>query len=125
LRGVIKTQGLRHIHLVVRDIQTSLAFYTGVFGMQELFWSDDSMVFLTTPGGGDTITLNQDPALAERAGDNGGVDHFGFDLVDKADLDAAIAEVEGAGGRLVRRGEHAPGHPFAYCTDPDGYLFEL
>ena len=110
---------------MVSDLPRSLAFYKDVFGMEELFWAGDDMVFLTTPGGADTITLNQDPDLAARAGDNGGVDHFGFDLLDKADLDAAIAEIEAAGGRLERRGEHDPGLPFAYCRDPDGYLFEL
>lgn len=30
-----------------------------------------------------------------------------------------------AGGRLVKRGEHAPGAPYAYVADPDGYLIEL
>jgi catechol 2,3-dioxygenase-like lactoylglutathione lyase family enzyme len=56
---------------------------------------------------------------------NGGVAHFGFRLAKSADLDAAIAEVEAAGGRLIRRGEHAPGVAFAYIEDPDGYVIEL
>ena len=30
-----------------------------------------------------------------------------------------------AGGTLVKRGEHAPGVPFAYIRDPDGYVIEL
>ena len=41
------------------------------------------------------------------------------------DLDAAIAEVEAAGGKLIRRGEHSPGASFAYVQDPDGYVIEL
>ena len=41
------------------------------------------------------------------------------------ELDCAIRQVEAAGGRLVERGEHAPGVPFAYIADPDGYLIEL
>jgi catechol 2,3-dioxygenase-like lactoylglutathione lyase family enzyme len=69
--------------------------------------------------------LNEDPAEAQLAGVNGGVAHFGFRLKDAAALEAAIAEVEAAGGRLIRRGEHGPGVPFAYVTDPDGYLIEL
>jgi predicted enzyme related to lactoylglutathione lyase len=44
---------------------------------------------------------------------------------DKADLDEAVREVERAGGRVVERGEHAPGYPYAYLADPDGYVFEL
>ena len=41
------------------------------------------------------------------------------------DIDRAIAEVERAGGRLLRRGEFAPGLPYAYVADPDGYEIEI
>jgi catechol 2,3-dioxygenase-like lactoylglutathione lyase family enzyme len=40
-------------------------------------------------------------------------------------LEEAINEVEAAGGRLAGRGEHTPGVPLAYVTDPDGYVIEL
>lgn len=122
---MIHTEGLTHIHLVVRHMERSLRFYRRVFGMEELFREGDRMIFLRTPGGNDTITLNEDDADRERAGESGGVRHFGFRLRDKADLEAAVTEVERAGGRVVRRGEHEPGHPFAYVTDPDGYVIEL
>jgi catechol 2,3-dioxygenase-like lactoylglutathione lyase family enzyme len=122
---VIRTQGLTHIHLVVRDLDRSLRFYQRVFGMKERFRSGPKMVFLNTPGSRDTVTLNEDPEQAGLAGTSAGVAHFGFRLCDTADLDAAIAAVEAAGGRLVERGEHAPGVPFAYVSDPDGYVIEL
>ena len=83
------------------------------------------MVFLNTPASQDLITLNQDPRDARLAGDNGGINHFGFRLVDASDMDAAVREVEAAGGALISRGEHAPGAPFAYIRDPDGYVIEL
>jgi catechol 2,3-dioxygenase-like lactoylglutathione lyase family enzyme len=120
---VIRTLGLTHVHLIVADLDRSLRFYTGVFGMEEQFRSEPSMVFLSTPGSADSITLNQQPG-DPRIG-SGGVEHIGFRLVDKADLDAAVREVEAAGGRLVERGEHAPGAPYAYVADPDGYMIEL
>jgi catechol 2,3-dioxygenase len=122
---MIRTEGLTHIHLVVRDLERSLRFYRDVFGMHELFREGSSMVFLRTPGAEDTVTLNADPALHHLAGDNGGIQHAGFRLIDKADLDRAVEEVIAAGGRLLRRGEHEPGHPFAYVADPDGYTLEL
>ena len=122
---MIRTQGLTHIHLVVRDLERSLRFYQGVFGMEESFRDGPRMVFLNTPGSQDLITLNEDPAEAQLAGVNGGVAHFGFRLVESVDLDTAIAEVEAAGGKLIRRGEHAPGVSFAYLEDPDGYVIEL
>lgn len=70
----------------------------------------------------DILTFAEDPATA---GLSGGVAHFGFRLVDPNDIDRAIAEVERAGGRLLRRGEFAPGLPYAYVADPDGYEIEI
>ena len=122
---MIKTHGLHHIHLVVRDLQRALRFYTQVFGMEEQFRAGPHMVFLSTPGSRDLITLNQDPNEAQRAGDSGGIAHFGFRLADPGALDAAVAEIEHGGGTLLSRGEHAPGVPFAYIADPDGYVIEL
>jgi catechol 2,3-dioxygenase-like lactoylglutathione lyase family enzyme len=45
--------------------------------------------------------------------------------LDRASLARAIDEVVEGGGRLVERGEHPSGQPFAYVADPDGYLIEL
>ena len=121
----IRTEGLTHLHLAVRDLDQSLRFYQGVFGMQELFREGEGMVFLRTPGAADTVTLRRSASSNDRPGDGGGIGHFGFRLVDEEDLDRAIEEVERAGGRLIRRGEHPDGQPFAYVTDPDGYMIEL
>jgi catechol 2,3-dioxygenase-like lactoylglutathione lyase family enzyme len=122
---MIKTQGLTHLHLAVRDLARAVAFYTGVFGMeQDASRSDATMVFLRTPGAQDTLTLRL-AAADEPVGSGGGLDHFGFRLRDRGDLDEAIRQVEDAGGRLVERGEHAPGLPYAYVTDPDGYVLEF
>jgi catechol 2,3-dioxygenase-like lactoylglutathione lyase family enzyme len=122
---MIRTHGLYHLHLVVRDLERSLRFYQGVFGMEEQFRAGPKMVFLRTPGSEDLITLNEDAREVELAGVNGGVAHFGFALAEGSDLDAAIRDVEVAGGKLLQRGEHAPGLPFAYVSDPDGYVIEL
>jgi len=121
---MIKTEGLTHIQLVVSDLDRSLRFYEQVFGMEEMFRDGPDFVFLRTPGSRDTITLNarRDGVIP---GESAGVSHFGFRLVDPADLDRAIDEVCKAGGRLVERGEHSPGVAYAYVTDPDGYLIEL
>ena len=122
---MIKTTGLTHIHLIVRDLDVALGFYQNVFGMEERFRDGPKMVFLNTPGSEDLVTLNEDSAELENAGRNGGVGHFGFRLSEAVSLDEAISDVEKYGGRLERRGEHGPGHEFAYVRDPDGYLIEL
>jgi catechol 2,3-dioxygenase-like lactoylglutathione lyase family enzyme len=122
---MIQTQGLHHIHLVVRDLERSLRFYQSVFGLREQFRAGPHMVFLSTPGSRDLITLNQDEAEKEKAGQSGGIAHFGFRLTRGSDLDAAVGEIERGGGRVLSRGEHAPGVPFVYVADPDGYVIEL
>jgi catechol 2,3-dioxygenase-like lactoylglutathione lyase family enzyme len=119
---VIETDGLTHLHLRVADLDASLRFYQEVFGMQEQF-RDGELVFLNTPGSGDSLTLN--PSGDGPVGHGGGIDHFGFRLKPGVSLDRAIAAVQAAGGRLVDRGEHAPGLPYAYVADPDGYVIEL
>jgi catechol 2,3-dioxygenase-like lactoylglutathione lyase family enzyme len=122
---MIRTRGIYHLHLVVRDLERSLRFYRGVFGMEEQFRDGPHMVFLRTPGSADLLTLNEDPAEVRNAGVNGGVAHFGFALERASDLDAAIAEVEAAGGSLIERGTRGSGNSFAYVADPDGYVIEL
>ena len=120
---MVKSLGLTHLHLAVRDLERALKFYCGVFGMEVRFWDGPSMVFLNTPGSEDLVTLRQ----AEEGKPVGpeGVGHFGFRLRRKEDLDAAVQEVVKAGGSLIERGEHQPGHPYAYVTDLDGYVIEL
>jgi len=120
---MIRTQGLTHVHLIVQDLERSLRFYSEVFGMEEQFRDGPTMVFLRTPGAANLITINcqpDDPRIGR-----GGIDHIGFRLVDPADLDDAIRQVEAAGGRLIERGKHAPGALYANVSDPDGYLIEL
>lgn len=121
---MIKTHGLTHIHLVVKDIRRSLDFYKTVFGMQEKFWAGDGLVFLNTPGSNDVIALHQSTE-DEPTGVSGGILHFGFQLDSKGELDDAIEQVVAAGGALKKRGEFMPGMPFAYVSDPDGYEIEL
>ena len=121
---MIKTNGLTHIHLMVKDLQHSLDFYQAVFGMTIRFWGGDALVFLNTPGAKDTIALHLSEN-DEPTGVSGGITHFGFQLNDKTELDQAIEAVVNAGGALKKRGEFMPGVPFAYVSDPDGYEIEL
>ena len=119
---MVKARGLHHINLNVRDINRSLKFYQEAFGLEVDFWEGKTMVFLHSPGAKDTITLCQAKPNDPVAG--GGVSHFGFSI-GKGNLDAMVKQVENAGGKLRSRGEHAPGVPYAYFDDPDGYVIEL
>jgi catechol 2,3-dioxygenase-like lactoylglutathione lyase family enzyme len=120
----VETAGIRHVHLLVSDLARSIAFYEGVFGMKETFRPRDDLVFMSTPGAHDSLALHlvDDDA---RVGESGGYEHFGITVLERAQLDAAIADVERLGGSLVEKGEHAPGVPYAYVRDPDGYVIEI
>lgn len=58
-------------------------------------------------------------------GKPGGVDHFGFRLTDPVDIEHAVREAESAGAKIVSSGEFAPGLPYLYLEDPDGYTIEI
>lgn len=118
---MIKTYGLTHISLAVRDPDQSLRFYERVFGVREVF-RDETSVQAQTPGSQDLIAFEKNSGSA---GVKGGIAHFGFRLHDPRDIDAAVREVEQAGGKALRRGEHAPGSPAAYVSDPDGFEIEI
>jgi predicted enzyme related to lactoylglutathione lyase len=116
-----RTHGLMHINLAVRDLARALRFYEQVFGLHD-YGRGDGLVHTQASGRHDIVTFAEDPATA---GVSGRIAHFGFRLVDPADIDRAIAEVERAGGCLLRRGEFAPGLPYAYVADPYGYEIEI
>ncbi|MCU1263431.1 MAG: lactoylglutathione lyase [Bryobacterales bacterium] len=122
---MVRTYGLTHINLLVRDVERSLHFYGEVFGVTE-YARGDGLVHCKTPGAHDVITFCEERGVAEQvAGHAAGIAHFGFRLVSPDDIDAAVVAATGAGGTLLRRGEFSPGFPYAYVADPDGYEVEI
>src|SRR5258706_6740421 len=107
---MVQTYGLTHINLAVRDVERSLRFYEQVFGLRE-YGRGDGLVHTQASGRHDIISFAEDSATA---GLSGGIAHFGFRLVDPGEIDRSIAEVEQAGGHLLRRGELAPRLPHGY-----------
>jgi catechol 2,3-dioxygenase-like lactoylglutathione lyase family enzyme len=118
---MIKTHGLSHIALSVADPERSLAFYRSVLGVREYF-RDERTIQVLGPGRYDVIAF-------ERCGDDprtpGGSAHFGFRLNRPEDIGAACADVVAAGGTVTSREEFAPGLPYAFVRDPDGYEIEI
>jgi catechol 2,3-dioxygenase-like lactoylglutathione lyase family enzyme len=119
----IRAEGFNHLHINVRDLERSIRFYREAFGLEIGFKADDCLIFMTPKAGGHSLALH----LVEPDGPvgmAGGIQHFGFKL-DLRDHDRVIGQVEKAGGRLVSRGKHDQKHPYAYVSDPDGYVIEL
>ena len=93
----------------------------------EVGFRDGNIVFLHSPNRRDDLALHLAVTDSEKArvGDQGGYEHFGITVKDRSQLDACIALAVAAGGTLVDKGEHAPGVPYAYIADPDGYIIEV
>jgi catechol 2,3-dioxygenase-like lactoylglutathione lyase family enzyme len=103
----VKTRGLTHVALAVRDPQRSLQFYQAVLGVVPVYEQDD-FVQAQTPGSWDVLVFERKPA---HAGKVGGIAHFGFRLQRPADIVRAKAAVQEAGGTIRDHGEFVPGEP--------------
>lgn len=118
---MVETYGLTHVALAVSDPAESARFYSDVFGCVVSF-EDESKIELQTPGHHDVIALER---ASDGVGSRGGIGHFGFRLVRPDDIDEAVDAVVRAGGKVQKRGEFAPGYPFAFVRDLDGYTVEI
>lgn len=119
----IRAEGFNHLHLNVRDLSRSIRFYKEGFGLKVGFSAGPDLIFMVPEAGEHSLALhlvNPDEPL----GMAGGFQHFGFKL-NVNDHDRAIKQVERAGGKLVSRGKHGGRFPYAYVSDPDGYVIEL
>ena len=119
----ITAVGFNHLHLNVRDLARSIAFYKAAFGLKVKFSAGPDLIFMTPADGGHSLALHLVGA-DDPVGMAGGFQHFGFGL-NTDDHDRAIEQVERAGGKLISRGKHDVTHPYAYVGDPDGYVIEL
>jgi catechol 2,3-dioxygenase-like lactoylglutathione lyase family enzyme len=117
---MVRTFGLTHIALAVQDAERAYSFYRDVFGMVAVYRSE-GFIQAQTPGSRDVLVLEE----GERPAGSGGIAHFGFRLVDPADIDEAARAVECAGGEVRDRGEFCPGEPYLFCRDLDGYEIEI
>ena len=118
---MVKTYGLTHVAVAVRDVKRASKFYRSVLGAVEVY-GHDGFVQLQTRGSRDVLVFEENP---KRAGKAGGIAHFGFRLQDPKDIGRAARAVKKAGGRVKEQGEFVPGEPYLFATDPDGYEIEI
>lgn len=118
---MVKTYGLTHVAVAVRDLDRTEAFYKAILGAVVVY-RDGGFLQMQTPGSRDVLVFEKNASAAGKAG---GVLHFGFRLTQAADIEAARAAVKDAGGTITETGQFVPGEPYLFATDPDGYTIEI
>jgi len=103
----------------VRDLEAAARFYCDAFELRPVF-QNENIVFIGIPGGDTALGLLLDPTNA-----GSGPMHVGLHVDHAVGLEAAITDVESAGGKVIERSEHMPGVPFARIADPDGNVLEI
>ncbi|MEA2093282.1 MAG: lactoylglutathione lyase [Pseudomonadota bacterium] len=121
---------LLHTMLRVGNLERSIDFYTSVLGMRLLRRKDypDGRFTLAFVGYGDEsgntvieLTHNWD---TERYNPGDGYGHIAIEV---ADVHAAVEELRGRGGKVIRDAGpmNAGTTIIAFIEDPDGYALEL
>ena len=115
---------LAHTMIRVRDLNRSLAFYTGFCGLREVrrrdLGDEATLVFLTDEAGHYhlELTLNKDGREYELG------NQFGHLAFFSDDLEAVVARVEEKGW-WYRRSKPTSTSRYIFVKDPDGYDVEI
>jgi catechol 2,3-dioxygenase-like lactoylglutathione lyase family enzyme len=117
----VRTHGLTHVALAVRDPARSFEFYRRVLGVVEVY-RGEAFLQAQTPGTRDVLVFERS---GPDAGRRGGVRHFGFRLRTPGDLPPVLAAIRESGGEIRDQGEFVPGEPYVFFKDPDGYDVEI
>ena len=119
-QAIFHPKRITHAVLNVGDVEASLAFYTGVLGLQVLRGSPaDAYVVLGGTTGGEHIILI--PAPDSEAT---GLHHAGFELWNESELDKSEGKLQES-GLSIERELDSGGRRALLIRDPDGFLLEF
>jgi catechol 2,3-dioxygenase-like lactoylglutathione lyase family enzyme len=129
----VRFKGMRHVALIVSDMERSARFYERAFGMRRFgpVKHGDQLVPLVSPGLRDQVSLSSPGVVGESGqkagtpGEHGGIDHFGFIVAPGTSLDRLREHLESCGAEFLGRADIAPRVPSLFFGDPDGYVFQV
>ena len=117
---VVRSRGLRHVALRVRDLPAALAFYRDLLGFRVVWQPDAENVYLSS--GCDNLALHQ----SDRVATDGALDHVGVIVASAAEVGAAQAALTTRGVRLLAATrQHRDGSTSCYVADPDGNSVQI
>lgn len=118
----MKTLGMRHIALRVKDAQASKKFYMRFFDMQ-LEWQPDPQNVYLTSNGYDNIALHQESFDHEI---KQGLDHLGFIMESIDDVNKVFQMAQNDNITIVKPPkQHRDGAYSFYMEDPDHYVIQI
>jgi catechol 2,3-dioxygenase-like lactoylglutathione lyase family enzyme len=119
----MKTLGLRHVALNVKDPQRSKEFYMRILKMQ-LEWEPDPENVYLTSGGEDNLAIHK--AVQEPDQDGSCLDHIGFALPTLTDVDDWYVWMKSQKVKILREIKtHRDGARSFYVEDPDGVVIQM
>lgn len=118
-----QTLGLRHLALFSLHLEAAEQFYTELLGMEVVWRPDADNIYLST--GADNLALHRAPE-GFVAGEKQRLDHLGFFLKDRADVDLWHAFLLKKGIKMsAAPKDHRDGTRSFYCLDPDGNSVQM
>ena len=118
---MIKTFGLTHIALPVKDLKRTSVFYQQVFGAKEMY-AFPNFIQVQTPGSKDILVFEKEKRASSKKKNSF---HFGFRSPRPFNIDKVVEKIKNAGGKVKESGEFVPGSPYVFFFDPDGYEIEI
>jgi len=115
--------GLRHLALLVKDLEACEKFYVDLLGMQVDWRPDVDNLYLTF--GSDNLALHRAPQDFHPAAHQR-LDHLGFFLQQPQDVDAWHTYLQAQGVSIkAPPKDHRDGTRSFYCEDPDGNIVQM
>lgn len=116
--------GLRHLALYAKNLEACEHFYTQLLGMQLVWRPDQDNIYLSS--GTDNLALHRAPAHFEPSNQHQHLDHLGFLLKEKQDVDTWHTYLYSQGVEICAAPkDHRDGTRSFYCRDPDGNVVQL
>jgi lactoylglutathione lyase len=125
----MKIESLNHIAMIVKDAAASAEFYKRYCGMETIHERNDNDIhvrWIRVPSQKDGFMIVLHETLGELSSEPGNMDHLGFYVESRKDVDE-IAEMARKEGILLEGPEYAGPIVGYYCMirDPDGYMAEF